>query len=93
MSKGREISDYLDDIVTAIADAEEFTRGMSYEMFAADKKTVNAVIRCLEILGEAAKHIPTSFRIYRYVHGRCKLAQNEEVGIARQYENFIYSSL
>ncbi|MBA4393044.1 MAG: hypothetical protein C0407_05780 [Desulfobacca sp.] len=62
MSKGREISDYLDDIVAAIADAEEFTRGMSYEMFAADKKTVNAVIRCLEILGQAAKHIPTSFR-------------------------------
>jgi uncharacterized protein with HEPN domain len=62
MSKGREISDYLDDIVTAIADAAEFTRGMSYEMFAADKKTVNAVIRCLEVLGEAAKHIPTSFR-------------------------------
>jgi uncharacterized protein with HEPN domain len=62
MSKGREISDYLDDIVTAIADAEEFTQGMSYEMFAADKKTVNALIRCLEVLGEAAKHIPTSFR-------------------------------
>ncbi|MCX5842570.1 MAG: DUF86 domain-containing protein [Deltaproteobacteria bacterium] len=62
MSKGREISDYLDDIVTAIADAEEFTRGMSYEIFAADKKTVNAVIRCLEVLGEAAKHIPISFR-------------------------------
>jgi len=32
MSKGREISDYLDDIITAIADAEEFTHGMSYEM-------------------------------------------------------------
>lgn len=41
MSKGREISDYLDDIVTSIADVEEFTNGMSYEMFAADKKTVN----------------------------------------------------
>jgi uncharacterized protein with HEPN domain len=35
---------------------------MSYETFAADKKTVNAVIRSLEVLGEAAKHIPTSFR-------------------------------
>ncbi len=62
MSKEREISDYLDDIVAAIADTEDFTRGMSYEMFAADKKTVNAVIRCLEVLGEAAKNIPTSFR-------------------------------
>ena len=37
---------------------------MSYEIFAADKKTVNAVIRCLEIIGEAntTKHIPISFR-------------------------------
>jgi uncharacterized protein with HEPN domain len=46
MSKGREISDYIDDIITAIADVADFTRGMSYEMFASDKKTVNAVIRC-----------------------------------------------
>jgi uncharacterized protein with HEPN domain len=62
MSKGREISDYLDDILTAITDTAEFTKGMSYEMFAADKRTINAVIRCLEVLGEAAKHIPASFR-------------------------------
>ena len=62
MSKGRELSDYIDDIITAIADVADFTHGMSYEMFASDKKTVNAVIRCLEVLGEAAKHIPTSFR-------------------------------
>jgi hypothetical protein len=38
----REISDYPNDIVNAIADAEGFARGMSYEMFAADKKTINA---------------------------------------------------
>jgi len=62
MSNGRELSDYLDDIITAIADTAEFTRGMSYEMFAADKKTVNAVLRSLEVLGEATKHIPPSFR-------------------------------
>lgn len=62
MSKGREISDYLADIVTAINDIEEFINGMSYEMFAADKKTVNAVIRCLEVIGEAAKHILAAFR-------------------------------
>ena len=62
MSKGREITDYIEDIITSIADIEDFTHGMSYEMFSSDKKTVYAVIRCLEILGEAAKHIPTSFR-------------------------------
>jgi uncharacterized protein with HEPN domain len=62
MSKGREIDDYLNDIREAIAEVEEFTRGMDYESFAADKKTVNAVIRSLEVLGEATKHIPASFR-------------------------------
>lgn len=62
MSKRREMADYLDDILTAIADVEEFTRGMYYETFAEDKKTVNAVIRSLEVLGEATKRIPTSFR-------------------------------
>jgi uncharacterized protein with HEPN domain len=62
MFKGQDAADYLDDILAAIADVAEFTGDMSYETFAADKKTVNAVIRSLEVLGEAAKHIPTSFR-------------------------------
>ncbi len=44
MSKGREIFGYLDDIVTAITDAEEFTHGMSYEMFAADNKTATSAL-------------------------------------------------
>jgi uncharacterized protein with HEPN domain len=62
MSKGREIDDYLDDIRNSIAEVGEFTCGMDYEAFAADKKTVNAVIRSLEVLGEAAKHIPAPYR-------------------------------
>jgi uncharacterized protein with HEPN domain len=62
MSKGRETADYLDDIRCAIAEVEEFTRGMSYDAFITDRKTINAVIRSLEVLGEAAKHIPTAFR-------------------------------
>ncbi|MDD4998108.1 MAG: DUF86 domain-containing protein [Syntrophales bacterium] len=62
MSEGREISDYLDDILTAIVDVEEFTCGMHFETFTEDKKTVNAVIRSLEVLGEATKSIPISFR-------------------------------
>jgi uncharacterized protein with HEPN domain len=62
MSKGREITDYLDDIRTAIMDVKEFTKGMKFEEFAVDKKTINAVIRSLEVLGEATKHVPTAFR-------------------------------
>jgi len=62
MSKGREIVDYLADILTAIVEVHDFIQGMSFEEFAADKKTVNAVIRSLEVLGEATKHIPAAFR-------------------------------
>ncbi|MDP2992862.1 MAG: hypothetical protein Q8N82_05810 [Deltaproteobacteria bacterium] len=43
MSKGREISDYLDDLVTAIADAEEFTHGMSYERIKTYKERLNGI--------------------------------------------------
>lgn len=32
--------------------------GISYENFVKDEKTSFAVIRCVEIIGEAAKHIP-----------------------------------
>jgi hypothetical protein len=60
--KTRDISDYLDDISNAINEADEFIRDMSYETFASDRKTVNAVIRSLEVLGEATKRIPASFR-------------------------------
>ena len=62
MSKGREIADYLGDILSAIVEVEEFTRGMSYDAFIVDKRTINAVIRSLEVLGEATKHIPAGFR-------------------------------
>jgi len=62
MFSSREISDYLNDIKSAIAEIEDFTTGMDFDTFAADRKTVNAVIRSLEIIGEATKHIPTSFR-------------------------------
>ena len=60
--KGREIVDYLADILGAIVEVEEFVSGMTYEEFAADKKTANAVIRSLEVLGEATKHVPATFR-------------------------------
>ena len=53
--------------MNAIADIDDFTRGMSYELFKSDKKTISAVIRCLEVLGEATKHIPASFR-RKYPH-------------------------
>ncbi|MEA3240392.1 MAG: DUF86 domain-containing protein [Pseudomonadota bacterium] len=54
----RVYQDYLEDIFIAINDVAGFTNGFSFETFAADRKTVNAVIRSLEVIGEAAKQIP-----------------------------------
>lgn len=62
MSKGRDVTDYLADILNAVKEVEEFTHDMNFEAFEEDRKTINAVIRSLEVLGEATKHIPTSFR-------------------------------
>ena len=53
---------YIKDILRNMQDAEEFVEGMSCENFVGDKKTFNAVVRSLEIIGEAAKNIPEMIR-------------------------------
>lgn len=42
--------------------AEDFVSGMTYEKFVNDKKTNFAITRCIEIMGEAAKHVPANVR-------------------------------
>ncbi len=58
----RTYKDYLLDILSSIQEIEEFIAGMTFEEFAQDRKTVNAVIRSLEVMGEAAKKIPSEIR-------------------------------
>ena len=58
----REYRLYLKDILTAMNAIEKFTEGMSFEEFARDDKTSSAVIRKLEIIGEATKNIPEYIR-------------------------------
>ena len=59
----RDRSFYLKDIHNAIESIEAFTKGMDYDAFVADDKTVSAVIRKLEIIGEAVKQIPEEIRL------------------------------
>ncbi len=54
--------DYIQDILNSIEEIEEFIEGFKFDDFIEDKKTINAVIRSLEIIGEAAKNIPKSIR-------------------------------
>jgi hypothetical protein len=49
---------YLKDILQNMRDAEEFIQGMSFKQFEADKRTLNAVLRSVEVIGEAAKNVP-----------------------------------
>jgi len=46
------------DILSAISKIEDYTNNFDYAGFKADTKTVDAVIRNLEVIGKAAKHIP-----------------------------------
>lgn len=58
----RDISLYIKDILQNMSDAEEFIQGFSYDQFASDKKTLNAVMRSMEVVGEAAKKVPDEIR-------------------------------
>jgi uncharacterized protein with HEPN domain len=59
----RDYSLYLKDIFLAIESIEVFTVGIDYATFVADDKTVSAVIRKLEIIGEAVKQLPEEIRL------------------------------
>ncbi len=58
----RDFRVYLDDILEAIRNIQEYTKGLAFEEFVKDRKTVDAVIRNFEILGEASKHVPERVR-------------------------------
>ncbi len=58
----RDYKVYLDDILLATGKIEQFTAGLSAREFSEDAKTFDAVIRNLEIIGEAAKNIPQEVR-------------------------------
>jgi uncharacterized protein with HEPN domain len=58
----REWRLYLADMQTDCEKVRRFTAGMSREAFFSDDRTYHAVIHCLLIVGEAAKHVPDDFR-------------------------------
>lgn len=62
MKTSRVYWDYLRDMLTNAKKAIAFTNGLNYDQFAADDKTTYAVVRALEILGEASKLVPSDIR-------------------------------
>ena len=54
--------DYVQDMLDSAVKAMQFVEGMNFEQFSSDEKTIYAVVRALEIIGEAAKKIPQDMR-------------------------------
>jgi len=53
---------YVKDILAAMESIEAFVEGLDWEAFQADDKTASAVVRKLEVIGEAAKQVPEEVR-------------------------------
>lgn len=52
----------LEDIRIAVDRIERYIAGLSRDDFLADEKTVDAVVRNLEIIGEAVRWLPAEFK-------------------------------
>jgi len=61
-SHERLATDYLNDIHDASEKAARFVDGLTFEEFRGNDEKVYAVIRALEVIGEAAKRIPAPLR-------------------------------
>ena len=58
----RDYKQQLDDILQAITFIREYVQDMDYEAFETDRKTQHAVIRNLEVIGEAARVVPDEIK-------------------------------
>jgi len=58
----RDVRVQLEDIVEACTRINIYTSDMSLEHFRSDQKTIDAVVRNLEVIGEAAKKVPDDIR-------------------------------
>jgi len=75
MSK-REAKLYLEDIKNSIKKIEKYTEGIDFDKFCYDTMTVDAVIRNLTIIGEAAGNIPEEIKAINP-----DIAWNEAIGM------------
>lgn len=52
----------INDILESIRKIKNYTTGLSFEDFKSDDKTIDAVVRNFEIIGEAARKLPDAYR-------------------------------
>lgn len=59
---GREWLLYIHDMVAFAEKVEHYTQGLDQTAFVADSRTYDATLRNLELIGEAATHVPDTVR-------------------------------
>ena len=69
MSENHRLPDYLDHIQQAAADACSFVKDLAKDDFLADKRTQQAVILSLIIIGEAATKVMDGYTGFTRIHG------------------------
>lgn len=72
--KQERLSDYLVHILQAIERIHRYTSGMSEVKFTEDELTQDAVIRNLEVIGEASNNIQKQFPEFAAAHPELPLA-------------------
>ena len=86
----RDVRLYLDDIVEAADRVLEYVAGMDFDQFTADQRTVDAVVRHLEIIGEAARSLPEELTVtsseieWRKIVGLRNILIHQYFGINRK---------
>lgn len=50
------------DMLEAVAKVERYTQGLTYEAFSQNDLVLDAVVRNLEVIGEAARHLPEELK-------------------------------
>ncbi|CAB4966067.1 MAG: DUF86 domain-containing protein [Actinobacteria bacterium] len=62
------LDDYIEHIVTAIGRIATYTQGLDHEFFLTDGLVQDAVIRNIEVIGEASHRIATRFPGFAELH-------------------------
>lgn len=52
----------ITDILECISRIQRYTQGMGFDEFETDDKTIDSVLRNLEIIGEASRHVPQEIK-------------------------------
>ena len=84
----------IEDILDAIDNIEHYVAGLDFDAFDADRKTVDAVERNLEIIGEATANLPDEVLArwpevpWRYMKGVRNLLAHEYFGVDERIPHF-----